>query len=203
MTGSNGNGKPDNGYLFQDPDHGPINVTLDRFERRLAKNLAKERQNWCVRMNVMDQKKAAKLSGVLITEEGTAAEIAFAKVFNLCPDFSVCQFSKFDFVLVSGLRVDAKQSGNKRGNLIVKAATKRNGTDLFALVLGSDQTNFSIWGYAWAGDLLRPENLDMTLPVPGYRMRRADLLDPRDLFNPDPSALKARRLALKAIGALN
>lgn len=189
--------KPDNAWLFADPDHGPINTNLERFERRVAKNLATERQNWCVKHNVMDQKKAAELSGVNITIEGTAAELAFAKTFNLCPDFSVgARAPKFDFVLASSLRADTKQSKRQKGNLVVKASTKKNGTDLFVLVLG-EGVSFQVWGYAWAADLLREENLAPWLPVPGYLMRRADLLDPRDLFDADPNALKARRLVHK------
>ncbi len=195
--------KPDPAWLFADPEHGPINVNLAKFEGRVSKNLAKERQNWCVKHNVMNQKKAAELGDIEITEEGTAAELAFAKHFNLWPDMSTGQFLKFDHVLASGLRTDSKQSQRKHGNLIVKAETKRNGTDLFALVLANKPlTRFQIWGYAWAGDLLRPGNFAHWLPTPGYLMRRADLLDPRDLFFPSASAIKAKRLVVLTLEAI-
>lgn len=192
--------RPDATWLFADPDHGPINVNLSKFERRVAKNLATARQNWCVKNYVQDQKKAASLDGVMITIEGTAAEIAVAKALNLYLDMSVGQFSKFDLVLASGLRADVKQSKRQNGNLAVKASTKRNGTDLFILVLGSGYS-FQVWGYAWAGDLLDPGNLAQWLPVPGFFLRRADLLDPRDLLDPNPAKIRARRLALKAVEA--
>ena len=108
---------------------------------------------------------------------GICAEIAFCKLCNLFPDAEIRpQAGTWDCSLPEGHKVDVKSTVYPNGRLLA-TLKKRAGTSdelIYVLMIG-EPPKFRFAGWAWAGELLREENIINLGHGPGYGMEQADL----------------------------
>ena len=92
--------------------------------------------------------------------QGIAAELAFAKYYNLYPPYDVHVRSAGEDFTVNGKTIDVKQSDYPNARLIVPPSKveKDGGSDNYVLVTGV-MPNFIIQGHARKEDICNPNNL--------------------------------------------
>ncbi len=95
-----------------------MRVELDDFEVRLCEYIGELRSAIARKNNVFDAK-IGKQSGVEADIQGFKAEYAFAKIYNLFPDFGLSPRSgSYDGKTRYGTRYDVKSTNRKEGNLL-------------------------------------------------------------------------------------
>lgn len=93
-------------------------VTLDEMEIELCNFIGKKRSEIARSNNVKDAK-IGDHNGIEADIQGFKAEYAFAKHFNLFPDFGLSPRSgSYDGVTKNGSRYDIKSTKHKNGNLL-------------------------------------------------------------------------------------
>lgn len=111
--------------------------------------------------------------------EGFASEMAFCKLFNLFPDFSIeprsSQNDTGDVKLHNGKTVDIKATIYANGRLIA-VPWKTSPVDYFALMIGSFPT-YRFMGFMKREDLINPKRLGNLGYGPTYIAEQKDLKD--------------------------
>tara|TARA_B100000029_G_scaffold502035_1_gene576593 strand:- start:2207 stop:2707 length:501 start_codon:yes stop_codon:yes gene_type:complete len=94
--------------------------------------------------------------------QGVAAEMAFAKYYNLYPPVDVHARSGGEDFVLNGRKIDVKQTKYPDGRLIVPPykVEKDGGSDNYVLITGT-MPNFVLQGHARKEDLCDPKNLVM------------------------------------------
>jgi len=158
-------------------------ITLDQVEQRLCCHVAKVRftEN---RRNGVENSLNKHLSWtqeatVQIDLDGYGGELAFCRLFNIYPDFTVHLRStgedKGDAKLPCGLAVDVKSTKYKNGNLIT-GIWKDDNTDLYALMVGEFPT-YTFMGFMRKEDLRREGRVGDLGYGPTYIAPQEDLTE--------------------------
>jgi hypothetical protein len=90
--------------------------------------------------------------------EGMAAELAFAKKFNICPDLVIKPVAGGSDGTLKGKTIDVKATDYPNARLMANLSKKKNPSDIFVLLIGK-MPEYRIAGYAHAADLIRDDNL--------------------------------------------
>lgn len=106
--------------------------------------------------------------------ESFGAEVAFCKMFGVYPDLNAEHHEPWDAV-VKGYTVDVKHTVRPDGRLLVKAKSRSQLPDYYALMTGTYPT-YRIVGTIKADDVLKPENLDRNLHYPAYAVPQERLI---------------------------
>lgn len=134
-------------------------ITLNTAEQRLAKYVGRER-DLNGRRNGFTNRKLGPQSDEQTDLEGVAAEIAFARHFNVYPDLDIdcTEYPDFDAVLPNGLKVDVKTTTYPNGRLIVAPWKDVDAVDAYVLVVGEFPT-YRIVGAMESYRLVRPHRM--------------------------------------------
>jgi hypothetical protein len=133
-------------------------ITLTEFEQRLAKALAKERNQRSLAAT-KNQRVDGNRTDLELNIEGVGAEIAYCRMFNCYPDFSTTPRRGGYDCIVNGQTVDVKANAHI-GNPYLLASQGKTFQDanIYALMIGSWPTYF-FGGWLRACDLLKSENI--------------------------------------------
>lgn len=160
--------------------------------RHAKKKSASSRKNGIRNCRISDR------SDLEIELEGVASELAFEKLFNLFPDFSLDPKSsangtdKGDCVWL-GLTVDVKSTTHPNGRLTARSWTKRGSVRVYALMVG-EFPEYEFRGFMLAEDLLRKERLNY-LP---RSSSQCYIAEQRELLCPNALLELLRLVAIKS-----
>ena len=152
-----------------------VRVCLTEDEQRIAKFIARRRQESNDTQGVNDSRVTAGQSSVSIHEDGFAAELAFCKLFNVYPDFEIrprrgsADCSRF------GETIDVKATRYQNGKLLAVAWKETCAADVYALMILEDGARFRFAGFARATDLIAPERLTNLGHGPTYALEQQQL----------------------------
>lgn len=140
--------------------------------------LARQRAQAARAARVKDQKMGPQ-DGLKAEIDGMGAEMAFAKHFNCYPDLSIgARSGGFDayFQHKNGKRitVDVKHSPYSNARLLATRKKTLKDADCYVLVTG-ECPNYTLVGYAYADELIRPENIKDLGHGAGYVLPREKL----------------------------
>ena len=120
-----------------------LNVT----ETKCAEWIGSSQQQYAQNCGLNEHKIDGSQSGVDIHIEGSGAEIAFAKIHGIYPNFHEDGPTKIDFV-IDGMTVDVKSTKHKSGNLLLPLKfTPDNTAEALALVRGTISSGFGYAGW--------------------------------------------------------
>lgn len=146
--------------------HARRSYTLSEFERDTVKRLARAiMADARTDSGRRTEKKVGGQSSLAVNVVGFGGELAFCRLFNVCPDLSVrAQSGTYDATLPNGMRIDVKTTMPDNPNLVVIATKKAGECDAYVLMECSATVpgRFTYIGFALATDVL-------------HRARRADL----------------------------
>lgn len=123
-------------------------ITLTDAELHVCRIVAQLRHTSNRQAQVCDRQRGRQDKQV-IDMDGMVAEFAFAKLANLCPDFTVSVRSGgADLVTRTGLSVDVKATRWPRGQLLGEVKKKSHPCDLYVLMVVDDNSaQFAGWAY--------------------------------------------------------
>ena len=150
-----------------------MTVTLSASECAVAQMLASMR-TLVSRAAGITNLKQGKQSQHKTEVEGMAAELAFAKAFNICPDMSIKPVAGGADGILRGKTVDVKVTSYSGGRLLAHPNKKKAPSDVFVLLIG-EMPDYRIAGYAHAADLLHDDNLTDLGHGPVYAMDQEKL----------------------------
>ena len=153
--------------------HPAVTVKLSASECAVAQMLASMR-TLVNRAAGITNMKQGKQSQHKTEVEGMAAELAFAKHFNICPVMTVKPVSGGSDGILKGKTIDVKVTAYPDGRLLAHPNKKKHPSDIFALLIG-EMPNYRIAGYALAADLIHPDNLTDLGHGPVYAMNQSNL----------------------------
>lgn len=161
-------------------------ITLCETEVRISKHIARER-NSIARKGGVTNAKLGTISDEQMDLEGAASEMAFCKLFNAFPDFSIyVRSSKAggdqngDCTLSNGYTVDVKTTTRENGRLLAPR-WKKPGVTLYALMVGTCPT-YTFKGFARGTELLQESNLLDLGRGPGYALEQKSLKSLDDII---------------------
>lgn len=135
-----------------------ITVTLNDTELAVCAKLSWERIWRNTKAKVVEQKKGEQAAWETVFH-GACAEYAYAKAFNLYPDFTTHPRSGgVELLSRKQLKVDVKQTPNPKGRLLVKLGVEPGEADFYVLVTGVPPT-FHIRGYAYSQEIIDEKNI--------------------------------------------
>jgi len=156
-------------------------LELSSSEQGVCRLVAKMRYR-CARSNGVHNAKIGDLSDDIMDLNGFGGELAFAKGFNVFPDFSIFvrsahrgEDSGGDAKLPNGLIVDVKTTTRIDGRLLAQP-WKIPGVDLFALMTGTFPT-YIFRGFMPASELLSDYRLIDLGYGQGYAAEQRELLN--------------------------
>ena len=136
-----------------------ISLTLNDGEQQICKLIAKARFN-NNRNNNVKNSKVGEQSNEFTDLEGIGGEVAFCKMVNAFPDFSIhvrnATEDKGDLV-VNNVTIDVKTTKYKNGKLLA-VPWKKSNVELYVLMVGEFPT-YTYKGSMFAKDLLIPERI--------------------------------------------
>lgn len=150
-----------------------MTVIIDDFELELCQFIGKKRSEIARSNNVKDAKIGSH-NGVEADIQGFIAEYAFAKCFNLFPDFGLSPRSgSFDGVTKKGNRYDIKSTKHENGNLL---STLKVNPDIDLYILAHVK-NKSVHFVGWATkeELIQEANIKDLGHGKGYFLSRDKL----------------------------
>jgi len=132
-------------------------MELDSMEVRIVQKIALERFTSNRKSGVHDAKMSER-SNRKTDEDGFGAELAFCKLCNLYPDFSIgIRSGGFDCKL-NGNRVDVKQTPYENGRLLGWIKKQRGESDIYVLMIGTLPT-FRFVGWTTDSELINKKNI--------------------------------------------
>jgi hypothetical protein len=156
-----------------------ITITLNQFEIRMCKALARERQDTNDANGVVDRKIADR-TGYEIHYQGTLGECTASKYLNVYPDFTTNSRSGGSELVFRGYRIDVKNRNPYRD--LMTPATKRLGeADIYICVTGENP--FILLGWCYEKELINPERIVTWTPVRSYFLRENDLRAMESIFD--------------------
>ena len=159
----------------------PINteVVLDEIEQLISKAIAKKRYENNRKKNIED-KKIGKQTNAATDIEGFGAEMAFCKLFNVFPDFSVfvrsTKSDKGDAELhvINGV-VDVKSTKYLDGRLLTPDYKEKGVVDLYALMIG-EFPKYVFKGFMTSAELMQDHRIgDMGYGKKSYIAAQSEL----------------------------
>jgi hypothetical protein len=152
-------------------------VTLDMGERQVARLLGIERHYTKEDIGIVNQRIGPQ-SDVQSHTDGIAAELAFCKIVNLCPDLTIGPRSGgFDCHTRSGLTIDVKTTRYPNGKLLATLGKQLDDADIYVLMVGEFPT-YSWVGWAEASELLDEANILNLGHGPTYALDQSQLHPP-------------------------
>lgn len=142
--------------LYAAPMNQPT-VTLSASECAVAQMLASMRYMTARAAGQVNLKQGSQ-SPHITDLEGMAAELAFAKHFNVCPDMAIRPVSGGHDAVLKGKTVDVKVTKHPEGQLLAHTKKRLTDSDVYVLLVGEMPT-YRIAGYAMADELINPANL--------------------------------------------
>jgi hypothetical protein len=150
-----------------------MKITLDQMEVKLCEFIGKSRSKIARANNVKDAK-IGKQDGIEADIQGFKAEYAFAKFFNVFPDFGLSPRSgSEDGKTNKGTRYDIKSTKYKTGNLL-STLKVNNDIDVYVLAYVNDN-EVDLIGWAKKEDLIKEENIKDLGHGKGYFLSREKL----------------------------
>jgi len=155
--------------------------TLNEMEQSIVKSVAKNRFAKNRKENIKNSK-IGDQSNEDTDTEGFGAEMAFCKLFNVFPDFSIKPRSskedKGDAILhVENGIVDVKSTCYKTGRLITPTWKNKGSVDVYALMTGKFPT-YEFRGFMKASTLMQKERIrDMGYGKDSYVAEQDELKD--------------------------
>ncbi|NBW14872.1 MAG: hypothetical protein EBR82_43415 [Caulobacteraceae bacterium] len=150
-----------------------MKVKLDLMEIELCKYIGISRSNMARKNNVMDAK-IGNQNGIEADIQGFMAEYAFAKKFNLFPDFGLSiRSGSYDGITKKGYRYDIKSTKNKNGNLL-STLKINNDIDIYVLAFVENDT-VEFVGWANKNELINENNIKDLGHGKGYFLSRNKL----------------------------
>jgi hypothetical protein len=148
-------------------------IKLDRLEVELCEFIGQQRSMVARSNNVKDVKMGSH-DGVKADIQGFKAEYAFAKCFNLFPDFGLSPRSgSADGVTRKGVRYDIKSTHHKTGNLL---STLKINEDIDVYVLAYVADNIvELVGWTKKDELINNKNIKDLGHGKGYFLSRNKL----------------------------
>jgi len=138
------------------PD-GEIEVNLTELERLFAEITVVERRKKA-REDGKKDKEYGEVDRVAQEKDSMAAEMAFAKQYNLWPDFYIGKKPCPADFTVCEWKIDVKQTWRPDGRLLVELDRNAPGRrcHFYVLATGTDKT-FILRGWAYWFEIMRPE----------------------------------------------
>jgi hypothetical protein len=158
-----------------------LQILLSLPEQKIARYFARERQRINRAAGIIDQQ--VSLQKAEDTElVGFAGELAFCKLFNLYPDFSLEPRRGGHDCVWHGERVDVKATDCLTGQLLGRPKKKHEPVDIYALMIcywcwndeGSEAL-FTFPGYATRKELFADDRLTDLGRGPVYAIPQCDL----------------------------
>jgi hypothetical protein len=128
-----------------------MEIELNLGEQAVAQRLA-ELRYLTARANGAVDGKIGPQSVEQTDLEGVAAELAFCKVINVCPDFTIGETPDFD-CRYRALTIDVKTTQHLHGRLLVSAKKLSHPADWYALVIGTFPGPYQMLGMMHKSDL--------------------------------------------------
>lgn len=154
-------------------------ITLTDVEQNICKTIAEARYRSNRAAGVADLKRGDQ-SNIATDTEGFAAELAFCKLFNLYPDFTISPRGAAndvgDATLRCGLSVDVKATVYKSGHLITPPWKDESALDLYALMVGKLPT-YTFKGFMRRDVLQQEDRLGDLGYGPTYKASQEDLCE--------------------------
>ena len=123
-----------------------MRVRLSPTEQAIAKYLARMREKLSREGGLVDRKRDPHRDGMAIDLDGAGAELAAAKVLNVCPLLNVARGPDRGFDLSkNGACIQVKHTRYPNGQLLVR--DRDRGADLYLLVTG-EFPDYDVVGYA-------------------------------------------------------
>jgi hypothetical protein len=148
-----------------------VKLTYDEFE--ICKTIGEKRSLIARAANVKDQK-IGNQNGVEADIQGMVGEYAFAKQFNVFPDFGLSPRSGGYDGICEGLRYDIKSTKYKNGRLL---CTRKYNKDVDVYVLAIvNLLEVNLVGFAYSSQLINPDNLINLGHGFGYALDQYELI---------------------------
>ena len=150
-----------------------MRIELDKLEVQLCEYIGTMRSSIARSNNVKDAKMGDH-DGVHGDIQGFKAEYAFAKQYNIFPDFGLSPRSgSADGITTKGMRYDIKSTHYKTGNLL---STLKINPDIDIYVLAYVNDNIvELIGWATKQQLIKKENIKNLGHGQGYFLSRDQL----------------------------
>jgi hypothetical protein len=134
-----------------------MKIELDYLEVRLCEYIGELRSSIARKSNVIDAK-MGKQNGIDADIQGFKAEYAFAKLYNLFPDFGLgARSGSYDGKTRYGTRYDIKSTNRKDGNLL-STLKVNNDVDVYILAYVNENIVEFI-GWIDKSSFIREENI--------------------------------------------
>lgn len=151
-------------------------ITLTAGDQAIVRRIAAERYTTNRASAVKDR---SICGSVDIDLNGFGGEVAFCRLYDIEPDFSIQPRSSasgtdYGDCILNGKRVDVKTTEWPNGRLIAPR-WKRIDVDYFVLMVGAFPT-YECRGFIAASDLIRPERLMDLGRGPTYAASQSDLI---------------------------
>jgi len=149
-----------------------MKTRLDPGELAICKHVGRMRSVIARNAGVRDAKVGSH-DGAEADEQGMIAEYAFAKLFNVFPDFGLSPRSGSADGICKGKRYDVKSTKHKSGRLL---ATLKNNPDVDIYVLAIvDGAEVSFPGWAYKDELMNERNIKDLGRGKGYALEQREL----------------------------
>lgn len=158
--------------------HLGYTVVLNDMEQVFARMMAQKRHNNGRAKGIVNQRIGPQ-SDFDTDLGGFGAEMAYAKLMNLYPDFGNI-LNDFDHAHHDGTQVDVKHTERLEGRLLAVRGKTEHPADVYVLAVGRFP-KFHFIGYATAAELLNDHNLKDLGRGLGYVMEQT-ALHPLDYF---------------------
>ncbi len=156
-------------------------VHLSQTEQRIVRFIAKQRSEANRRQGIVDARVGPQ-SSTELDIVGFGAEMAFGKMFNIYPDFSIEPRKGSADCIRFGDAIDVKATTYPNGRLLAVPSKELLAADVYALMIVNwaykDENavaEFRFAGFARAGELLTPERLTNLGHGPTYALSQGDL----------------------------
>lgn len=147
-------------------------TTLCAAEQRIVKWVASQRQS----SNGLTREQKQGPQGDDVTDlNGFAGEMAFCKVANIYPDFSVAPRKGGHDCLFHGWRLDVKTTEYDDGDLLVRVTKSPSACDGYVLMVGSFPGPYRVAGWTLASEVCRADRLGDKGHGPTYVMSQRQL----------------------------
>ena len=158
-------------------------IKLNESEQAICVDIAKKRFDNNRKSNVKNSK-IGEQSDYVTDLEGFAAEMAFSKIFNVYPDFSVetrnANEDQGDCV-VNNKIVDVKTTKYKTGKLLA-VKWKASNTDLYALMIG-EFPSYTFKGFMTSKELLKEKRIGSLGHGNTYIAEQSELVELDEIEN--------------------
>lgn len=155
-------------------------VELNDTEQRLARFVAASRTANNRGSGIFNGRRSEE-SDQEVDLHSFGAELAFAKLFNVYPDLSIClrsvkTGSDHGDAVLDGKRVDVKQTKYVKGRLLAIPDKKASVVDAYALVVG-EFPKYTFRGFMRATDLIADKRLGDLGRGPAYLAEQHELVE--------------------------